>query len=80
MVVPGREVDHPLEQRGRAVAVVQEVPHVIAGRVQLILAVDAQKLFERSANQEVESGRSFVYVERPRSVIRWGKLHNYSRN
>ena len=44
MVVAGREVDHPLEQRGRPVAVVQEVPHVVAGRVQLILAVDAQKL------------------------------------
>ena len=44
MVVPGRQVDHPLEQRGRAVAVLQEVPHVVAGRVQLILAVDAQKL------------------------------------
>ena len=44
VVVAGREVDHPLEQRGRPVAVVQEVPHVVAGRVQLILAVDAQKL------------------------------------
>ena len=56
MVVAGREVDDPLVERRRAVTpVMQEVPHVVARRVQLVLPVHAQKLrWEESVMNEVQ--------------------------
>ena len=59
MVVAGREVDDPLVERRRAVAPVQEVPYVVARRVQLVLPVDAQKLQWISVLNEVGISEHF---------------------
>ena len=66
VVVAGRQVDDPLEQRGRAVPAVQKVPHVVAGRVQLILTVEAQKLVRNTR---------FIYLRLANSA-----LFSHSRN